>query len=84
MRNRIEFYTMIFSENQIKYDEKDNYFIVESNYIDLSIEDIKTILEEVTITGTKGITNVTVNIDKDEYTVVVTGINIVLCSRINI
>jgi len=75
---------MIFSENQIKYDEKDNYFIVESNYIDLSIEDIKTILEEVTITGTKGITNVTVNIDKDEYTVVVTGINIVLCSRINI
>ncbi|KAG4093492.1 hypothetical protein H8356DRAFT_1354403 [Neocallimastix lanati (nom. inval.)] len=35
-----------FISYELRFDEKENYLIVDSNYIDLSIEDIETILEE--------------------------------------
>lgn len=49
---------------------------MDSNYINLSIDDVKTILEKVTITGTIGIAYITENIDKDEYKVDVNGTNL--------
>ncbi|KAG4096144.1 hypothetical protein H8356DRAFT_1426531 [Neocallimastix lanati (nom. inval.)] len=61
------------NSNQLLYRK---LLYVDSNYINLSIDDVKTILEKVTITGTIGIAYITENIDKDEYKVDVNGTNL--------
>jgi len=65
-----------FRENKINYDENEYGFIVDSNSVKLDTNDIETILEEVTITGTKGITKIETYNNNDQYIINVTGTNL--------
>ncbi|ORX73451.1 hypothetical protein BCR32DRAFT_249935 [Anaeromyces robustus] len=62
-----------FISNNIKFEEKENYLILDSNYINLSHEDINNLLYNVTLTGTKGVHNVIPKYHGNEFYIEVTG-----------
>ena len=49
---------------------------MDSNCVSLDTNDIQTILEEVTVTGTKGITKIETYNDNDQYIISVTDTNL--------
>ncbi|KAG4108013.1 hypothetical protein H8356DRAFT_1334457 [Neocallimastix lanati (nom. inval.)] len=65
-------------QTEIPLSENSNqlFFIVDSNCVSLDTNDIQTILEEVTVTGTKGITKIETYNDNDQYIISVTDTNL--------
>ncbi|ORX78477.1 beta and beta-prime subunits of DNA dependent RNA-polymerase [Anaeromyces robustus] len=59
--------------NNIEFDEKERYLILDSNYIYLNYENIKNLLDNVTLTGTKGVKKVSSKYRGDEFYIEVIG-----------
>jgi RNA polymerase Rpb1, domain 5. len=62
-----------FREHSLKYEEQEEYFTLDSNYIAINISAIETLLEDITLTGTKGVASVKLIKNEDEYCIEVTG-----------
>jgi len=63
-----------FKLNNLTYEEKEKYFILNSNYIKIKYEEIIKLLNDITLAGTKGVKTVTPKmLGKEEFYVEVVG-----------
>ena len=74
--NKNNFITNYFNNNQIKYEEKDKYYMLDSNYVNLNKEDIIKLLDNIVLTGTKGVVDVIPKYVGDEFYIEVIGTNL--------
>jgi len=70
------FITNYFTVNNIKYEENDKYYLLDSDYINLNKDDIIKLLDNIVLTGTKGVVSVVPKYLGDEFYVEVTGTNL--------
>ena len=63
-----------FKLNNLTYEEKEKYFILNSNYIKIKYEEIIKLLNDITLAGTKGVKTVTPKmLGEEEFYVEVVG-----------
>jgi len=74
--NKNNFITNYFNNNKIKYEEKDKYYMLDSNYVNLNKEDIIKLLDNIVLTGTKGVVDVILKYVGDEFYIEVIGTNL--------
>jgi len=70
------FITTYFINNKLSYEEKDKYYMLDSDYVNLNKDDIIKLLNNIVLTGTKGVVNVIPKYLKDEFYIEVTGTNL--------
>jgi len=74
--NEENFIINYFTVNKIKYEENDKYYLLDSDYINLNKDDIIKLLDNIVLTGTKGVVSVVPKYLGDEFYVEVTGTNL--------
>ncbi|OUM57118.1 hypothetical protein PIROE2DRAFT_65183 [Piromyces sp. E2] len=62
-----------FIKNKLNYEENDKYYMLDSDYINLNKEDIINLLNNIVLTGTKGVVQVIPKYIGDEFYIEVTG-----------
>ena len=66
-----------FKINNLKFEEKENYYILDSNYVKIKDEKIIKLLSDISLTGTKGVKTVTSKmLGEEEFYVEVVGRNL--------
>jgi len=65
-----------FNKSKLHYEEYEKYYMVDSHYINLSAHDFNKFLNNVVITGTKGIGKVIPKLLEGEFIIEVTGTNL--------
>ncbi|KAG4081637.1 beta and beta-prime subunits of DNA dependent RNA-polymerase [Neocallimastix lanati (nom. inval.)] len=66
-----------FKINNLKFEEKENYYILDSNYVKIKDEKIIKLLSDISLTGTKGVKTVSSKmLGEEEFYVEVVGRNL--------
>jgi len=74
--NENNFITNYFTINNINYEENDKYYMLDSDYINLNKDDIIKLLDNIVLTGNKGVVNIIPKYLKNEFYIEVTGTNL--------
>lgn len=65
-----------FNKCNLKFEENDKYYTLDSGSINLNKDDINNILDNVVLSGTKGVVKIATNFINDELCIEVTGLNL--------